>query len=767
MAEFIQTEEFGGAGEQGERYVWEAVKAAFTGREALAFWRYPVIEDAVREPDILILDAELGIVIIEVKSLPLRQIKRLSGYQWDLHEPYFGKGAINPYEQAKAQLQSVLKHLRNRPGLSRVPGRVLVAAPMITREEWEEAPFNTLVGETPMLFADQFSKVKLLRALERTPLVAQGDLLDEQRWALLQRAFSTSGHIKTTAPEAEEKAAQAVAEARQVHAATPPHTGLISRLLGTPKPRPTLPRRTRGELLRLVRDAPSPIDLQQDRIAKTIPPGPQRIRGLAGSGKTVLLAQKAAAMHLKHPTWDIAFVFFSRSLYDQITKWVDYWLRVQSNGDVTLADARHKLRILHAWGAKEQAGFYRLLAENVNVNPLAVSHIPKQFAYGKGLIYACKRLLEAAEEQQLNLEFFDAVLIDEGQDLVSEVHDLQYEERQALYWLAYQSLRPVQSQPALLDDVALSTKPLRRLIWAYDEAQSLDSLIIPDTRTVFGQSWEDVFGAGRQYSGGIGKSEVMKVCYRVPGPTLVAAHALGMGLLRPGGMLSGPTRKADWENLGYQVDGDFRTRNRVTLSRPEKNSPHPLPTLTADPLVSFTSYANREEEAAALARLVQRDIAEGLDPSRHILIVHLGTAGILTSVHKAFRDAGLSYYCAGKPQPNQIYGKGNPNDFWHPGAVTVTGIHQVKGNEAESVYVVGLDKVASSEDDVQLRNHLFVAMSRSKGWVHLSGVHVSSTPFGAEVQEVINQGMTLHFSPSQPKRLLDDRDYSDADVMTS
>lgn len=761
VAEFIQTEEFGGPGEQGERYVWEAVKAALAGRDALAFWRYPVVEEAVREPDILILDAELGLIIIEVKSLPLGQIRRLSGYQWDLNEPYFGKWAINPYEQAKAQLQAVLKQLRNRPGLSRVPGRVLVAVPLITRDEWEEAPFNTLVSETPLLFADQFSKVKLLRALERTPLIAQGDLLDEQRWTLLQRAFSTSGHIKQVAPEAEEAAARAVADARGAQAAAVHPAAL---LLDAPPPRPSLPRRTRGELVRLVRDAPSPIDLQQDRIAKTIPPGPQRIRGLAGSGKTVLLAQKAAAMHLKYPDWDIAFVFFSRSLYDQITKWVDYWLRVQSNGDVTLADARHKLRILHAWGAREQPGFYRLLAENVNVDPLAVGHIPKRFAYGKGLIYACKRLLEAAEEQQLNLEFFDAVLIDEGQDLVSELDDLRYEERQALYWLAYQSLRPVRAQPGLMDDVIPTSKPLRRLIWAYDEAQSLDSLIIPDTRTVFGHSWEEVFGAGRQYSGGIGKSEVMKVCYRVPGPTLVAAHALGMGLLRPGGMLSGPTRKADWENLGYHVEGDFRTRSLVTLSRPEKNSPHPLPSLTSDPLVSFTSHVDRDEEVSALVRLVQRDIAEGLDPSRHILIVHLGTEGILTSIHKAFRAAGLTYYCAGKPQPNQVYGKGNPNDFWHPGAVTVTGIHQVKGNEAESVYVVGLDKVAADEDDVHLRNHLFVAMSRSKGWVHLSGVNVAATPLGAEVSEVIRQGTTLRFTPSQPRRSLDDQDAGEAEL---
>lgn len=758
VAEFIQTQEFGLAGEGGEKQVWEGVKEAFAGREALAFWRYPVVEEKVREPDILILDAELGVIIIEVKSLPLQQIKRLSGYNWELSSPYFGKGSINPFEQAKAQLQAVLKQLRQRPGLGRVPGRVLVAAPLITRDEWEESDLNTLVSETPMLFGDQLSRAKMLRAIERTALVAQGDLLDERQWTQLQRAFSTSGHIKKTDPAEEDLAAQALTEAQAARAkAEPAHplSRFAQRLLGV-EVRPTLPQRTRGELVRLANQVPSPVDLQQDRIAKTIPPGPQRIRGLAGSGKTVLLAQKAAVMHLKNPDWDIALVFFSRSLYDQITRWVDHWLRVLSNGDTTLADARHKLRILHAWGAKEQPGFYRLLAEAVGESPLGVSQIPQRFAYGRGLMYACKRLLEAAEEKQLNLEFFDAVLIDEGQDLVNEDSEVQFDERQALYWLAYQALRPVAQEPVLLDEVSRKP-PLRRLVWAYDEAQSLDSLIIPDTRTVFGQSWQEIFGAGAQYPGGIGKSEVMRVCYRVPGPTLVAAHALGMGLLRPEGMLSGPTRKDDWENLGYRVvEGDFRTKQPVLLTREEKNSPHPLPALTNDALVSFSSHTSREEEMGALVRLVQRDLVEGLKPSRQILIVHLGTEGILKALHKAFKEAGLSYFCPGKPAPGQYYGKGNPNDFWHPEAITVTGIHQVKGNEAESVYVIGADKVAENEADVQVRNHLFVGMSRSRGWLHLSGVGIADTAFGREVSQVIEQGMTLRFLPSQPKRLLDD-----------
>ncbi|WP_339098104.1 hypothetical protein ACINK0_18045 (plasmid) [Deinococcus sp. VB343] len=69
---------------------------------------------------------------------------------------------------------------------------------------------------------------------------------------------------------------------------------------------------------------------------------------------------------------------------------------------------------------------------------------------------------------------------------------------------------------------------------------------------------------------------------------------------------------------------------------------------------------------------------------------------------------------------------------------------------------MGADKIAENEDDIQLRNHLFVAMSRSKGWVHLSGVGLTGTSFGDEVAEVIWQGMTIHFYPSQPKRLLDD-----------
>jgi superfamily I DNA/RNA helicase len=127
-------------------------------------------------------------------------------------------------------------------------------------------------------------------------------------------------------------------------------------------------------------------------------------------------------------------------------------------------------------------------------------------------------------------------------------------------------------------------------------------------------------------------------------------------------------------------------------------------------------------------------------------------------VARVLREAGINYYAPGalainQPPPEQ---RADPNRFWMDGAVTITTIHRAKGNEADSVYVVGLDQVGKNEADVTLRNHLFVAMSRSRGWLHLSGAAQAGTVFDREIQRVIASGTQLTFTRGQPKRILDD-----------
>lgn len=727
MAEFIVTEAFGGPGEEGEARVFDAVKAAYAGEEALGFWRYPLVtRETVREPDILLADPELGLVVIEVKSLPLDMIGGVTGYRWDLARPYYGKMHLNPYEQARKQAQLLGEIAVSKGNLPQLATRAIVALPLITREAWD-ARFGHLLSDVPMLFVDQMSPAKLRAALEHTPPVRYGEALDDEAWLALRRALGTSGNVPK----------------RQVHL-------------------PSSPVQTtrRADLIARTARHLHAFDLQQELIAKTIPPGPQRIRGIAGSGKTVLLAQKAANMHLKHPEWNIAMVFFSRSLYDQIRQQVDHWLRQATNGEQSLATAQHRLRILHAWGSKDQPGFYRTLAAQIGVQPLTVDRTPQGSPTAK-LLFACRALLLDAQLTGRSLQVFDAVLIDEGQDLVHEEPTLTFEEKQAFYWMAYQSLRPV-ARDALLDT---GEPEARRLIWAYDEAQSLDTLTIPNTKELFGAAGAQVFGAGATYKGGIKKSEVMNRCYRTPGPVLLAAHALGMGLMREGGMLAGLTNKEDWQSIGYKVvAGQFRSGHEVTLTRLPENSPNPLPQFTDEPLVTFHSFANRREELDALVSALQRDLSvEGLQPSRQILVVVPGLEWepytLQGEVFRALRAANLSVYLPGNKDvnvPKQKWPNTDPNGFWREGAITVSPVMQAKGNEADVVYVVGLDRIAAREDNIQLRNQLFVGISRSRGWVSLSGAGMDGTSLAREIGAVLAAGGELHFTYRQPKRQLDD-----------
>lgn len=486
--------------------------------------------------------------------------------------------------------------------------------------------------------------------------------------------------------------------------------------------------------------------MQQEVIGKTIPPGPQRIRGIAGSGKTVLLAQKAAHMHLKHPDWNIALVFFTRSLYDSVIQEVNKWLKRFSNGEKEYnPNHNNKLQVLHAWGAKDQKGFYRELCNIHGKKPLSARR--KKLVNGapnEKLVHACKFLLEEVDEIK---EVYDAVLIDEAQDLVVDNEDIKYKGKQPFYWLAYQSLKTIDQDQD------------KRLIWAYDEAQSLNSLNIPTAPQLFGEDPHFKRMVSGFHPGGIRKSEIMTKCYRTPGPILTAAHAIGMGLLRPDGMLRGYTTQEDWENIGYQVkEGSFNpVGQQVVLHRPSEMTPNRVPDLWPDDIIKFNSFNTRKEELNNLAEKIKYNIEEdGLNPSRDILVIALGdnkeAYQLKVEAAKRLKKEGIDIFIP-KTLKNNIlypnYPNVDPNKFWNEGGVTFTTTYRAKGNEAYMVYVIGLDKIAEDESNFALRNQLFVALSRTKAWLEVSGV--GDFPMYDELRNVIESGNTFEFTFQRPR----------------
>ena len=687
---FIATEPFDIPGREAERRVWDSVRAAFGKEDCLGYWRYPIFSkrgEARKEPDVLLASPSLGLVVIEVKGVRIEQIREVSGHRWVFDDYYQATGA--PYQQAESQLWTLLGLCDSSPETRRrVPGRALVALPYVTRAEWQAHGWHELPNMPPVLLADDLSPVALRKRIAEAVPVVSGERLDPGAWRGLQAVLGG-----TTIPGGADDSKPASGD--------------------------------RAHAVADIRSRISALDYQQETIGKQSPHGPQQIRGIAGSGKTVLLCQKAAVMHLKHPEWDIALVFFTRSLYDEITRHVRHWVQRFSNGEQDYDPRKSKLRILHAWGARDQPGLYGEICKAVETPRLTVRDLPPG-SPTDSLALACAKLLDEHEVPEL----FDAILIDEGQDLVAD-GARKWRGKQPIYWMAYSCLRPADAR----------TPDSRRLIWAYDEAQSLDSLSIPMAKELFGDERARLTTGA--YPGGIQRSEVMRRCYRTPAPLLVAAHALGMGLKRDLGMLSGYTRQEGWDRIGYDVEGDFTAQgNPIRLSRSTEHSPMLFDEPWPEPLARFRSYASREDELEALADAVQRDIDSGLDPCRDILVVTVGTnradRDLRRDIHRALQAKGIDTFEPSATKLNETdprWQDKDPNRFWHESGVTVACVHRAKGNEGASVHVAGLDAVAAAEHDVGARNRLFVAMSRARCWVSLSGT--GDGPFYREVSEVL------------------------------
>jgi superfamily I DNA and RNA helicase len=454
------------------------------------------------------------------------------------------------------------------------------------------------------------------------------------------------------------------------------------------------------------------LDEQQQEIATKYPDGPQRLRGLAGTGKTILLAKRAAKIHHEHPDWKMAFVFFSKSLYAQIRK-----ERIRSYyGELTNGKEPNwdNLKVLYAWGGKEQEGFYRNLANACGLQPKTVKDVESEIGKvspGGAFKYVCNMLeLELTNSPIL----YDAILIDEAQDLPA-----------SFYRLAYNTLTEA-----------------KRLYWAYDEAQGIDSLIIPDAAKIFGRKPDGtpVVDLGLTshrsffYEGtNIRKSENLNKCYRTPKLLLMAAHTINMGLLRKEGVLQGVSNRDEWKKLGYEVlEGDFtdasvKEKKPIKIERQAEKSPHPIDQENfigkegIGETLTIETFADESEEQEWISRQVALDLKKGLQPS-DILITALGgekERDYFRRLQETLKYYGVKSCIVGVDSDASEFGKS--------GFVTIANVHRAKGNEAWKVYVGRFHYATKPlrwkhESELQKRNEAFVAMTRARVWCAITGL---------------------------------------------
>ena len=433
--------------------------------------------------------------------------------------------------------------------------------------------------------------------------------------------------------------------------------------------------------------------------------GPQRIRGLAGSGKTVVLAMKAAQTLLQNPTAKIAYTFSTKSLYQHVKRLITRFYRQFDDRD---PDWERNLHVLHGWGGSGAPGLYSLACEKHGIPSISFQEAAAS-TMGDRFDYACSSLLK----QTVITPCYDYIFVDEGQDFPMSFIRLCH---------------------------ALAKEG--RFVLAYDDLQTIFQAVSPDSGQLFG------IGENGEPKASFEEDVVLHKCYRNPREVLVAAHSVGFGIYgkRIVQMLESSEH---WSDIGYVVRaGDFKAGSLTQIERPKENSL----SIISDQgqftdLVRATRYESVDEEVQNVADQISADIGDGLRPE-DILVVAVDDRNAKTYLTKAeFALATRRIQC------NNLHGDSfGIRDFTKDGRVTLSTVHKAKGNEAFMVYVIGCDAIML-EPNVRRRNMLFTAMTRAKGWVRVSGVGDFETLLINELNSAKSNFPFLVFSYPAPAQL--------------
>lgn len=468
---------------------------------------------------------------------------------------------------------------------------------------------------------------------------------------------------------------------------------------------------SRGSVLRAIEREIANLDRWQKSAAIETPEGPQRIRGLAGSGKTVVLALKAAYLHTQHPDWQIAVTFHSRSLYQQFKDLIERFT-LEHMGDKP--DWEH-LHIMHSWGSSSTEGIYSVACAAANMPPTNYLSAKSRFGVMRAFEGVCNELAAAMKGREFNV--YDAVLIDEAQDLPKSFFRI----------------------------VDAITKAPKRIVWAYDELQNLSEAGMASTPELFGRDIQLTNTPGSPQ-----QDIILPVCYRNTPWALTLAHALGFGLLREKGMVQHFDEPGLWAEIGYMVEkGPLADGSDVVLSRAPRSFPEFFPKLlTPQDAVQSFRFGTKDEQYAAIAAQIDVNLKQDeIDPDDILIVLPepITARDEYYSLRKHLDSRGI---------PSSLAGVTNDRDlFSQQGIVTVSGVYRAKGNEAPMVYVANADFCVAGHELIRLRNILFTSITRSRGWVRLCGVGDRMDALQKEIDGVVAQGFKLAFRiPTQAER---------------
>ncbi|MDR0232612.1 MAG: ATP-binding domain-containing protein [Dysgonamonadaceae bacterium] len=472
-----------------------------------------------------------------------------------------------------------------------------------------------------------------------------------------------------------------------------------------------------GGIIKKIEKEIANLDQWQKKAALEIPEGPQRIRGLAGSGKTIVLALKAAYLHSQNPDWKIAVTFYTRALsqqyYDLIRQFSFEFSGEEPNWD--------NLHIIHAWGSYQEKGVYSIAASLLNETPYTYTSAVNQFGRNDAFEGICNKLLPLFDSKFASP--YEVLLIDEAQDMPISFFKVAYE----------------------------LVKNPKRITWAYDELQNLNETAMPSLEEMFGVDENGDLKVNLETGEDEAQRDiVLPVCYRNPPWTLAMAHALGFGIYRETGKIQMFDELKLWGEIGYKLDrGKLSYGSNVILSRKTESTPKYFnELLSPDTSIYSKVFSSTDDQYKWISEQIEKNINEDeLDPDDILVIFPdaIRSKRQYTDFRRFLLHKGIESVLVGVNTDKET--------FRLLDHVSCSGIYRAKGNESPMVYIVNAEHCAEGIELIKLRNTLFTAITRSRGWVRICGVGPGMDSLETEIRSCINKEYALDFKLPTKKEL--------------
>lgn len=334
-----------------------------------------------KRPDFVIIGPDLGLIVLEVKDYTKNTLFQLNNDTWTLLCSNGEQTQVkSPYKQAKDYMFHIADTLKKDSNLIHTDGKYQFQL---------KFPYGYGVVFT-RLTQEQMVKDDLYHVMDVDFTISRDEIDPESGVFSEEMLVEKIVNMFTVPYRLKEPLSNDDIQAIRYHLFPEVR---ISAEFKQPVP-------YQDQLLLSLHDIKT-MDLHQENLAKQLGDKNRLIRGVAGSGKTIVLASRAKMMAKEHPEWNILVLCYNISLANAIKQMIYHMLNEPEDlfdfigedaSEKKTADSTITVRNFHEW-----------LRKDLKVNPRDLPAIIEKIKYKEAI-----------------LPTYDAILIDEGQDFEPE-----------------------------------------------------------------------------------------------------------------------------------------------------------------------------------------------------------------------------------------------------------------------------------------------------------------------------------------------------------